>query len=146
MVWTIWLKSNTMSGPQGRLTYANMVFIGIVLEGFCFGEIVCLAVIICIINYSCPGLYSAVFFIYLQYHISKELSTEKRSIFLYLLGVQYTLSSVIVALDVTGQVGVSTTCILHNNISLYTFIRAEPPSCSSRTPPLPYGSDNNRPM
>ena len=106
-----------MSG-LGRLTGDDTAFIGIVLEGFCYGEIVCPAVITGMINYSCPGLYSAIFFIYMQYHISKELSIERRNIIFYTLGVLYTLSSAIIVLDVAHHVIVSKTCIHHNNISL----------------------------
>ena len=52
----------------GRLTDDDMAFIGIVLESFCYGKIFCSVVIVIgIINYSCSGLYSAVFVIYIQY-------------------------------------------------------------------------------
>ena len=108
-MWTTWLTPwrNIMPGLD-RLTYEDMAFIGIVLEGFCYGESFCPALIIGMINYSCLGLYSAIFFIYMQYHISKEFSIEKRNIkFLYALGVLYTLSCAIIALDVTDHVAVS---------------------------------------
>ena len=68
----------------------------------------CPAVMIGMNDYpNCPGLYSAIFFIYMQCHISKELGIEKRNIFLYALGVLYTLCSAIIAFDVAEQVTVS---------------------------------------
>ena len=54
------------------------------------------------IKSSCPGLYSAIFSIHMQYHISKELGIEKSNIFLYALCFLYILSSAIIALDVTN--------------------------------------------
>ena len=127
-----------MSG-LGRLTYDDMIAIGIVLEGFCYGKIFCLAMIIHMIHYSCPGLYSAVFVIYMQCHASKKLDINKRNFFLYALSVLYMLSTAMLALDVTRYVIVSKTCIHHNNFSLYTTIWVGPPSdhaSSSRSPPL----------
>ena len=134
-----------MSG-LGRLTYDDMTFIGIVLEGFCYGEIFCSSVIIGMINYSCPGLYSAVFIVYMQYHASKKLGIDKRNIFVYALCILYMLSTATIVLDVTRHVTVSKTCIHHNNFSLYTTIWVGPPSdhtSSSRTPPLLCIMDNN---
>ena len=134
-----------MSG-LGRLTYDDMTFIGIVLEGFCYGEIFCSSVIIGMINYSCPGLYSAVFIVYMQYHASKKLGIDKRNIFVYALCILYMLSTATIVLDVTRHVTVSKTCIHHNNFSLYTAIWVGPPSdhtSSSRTPPLLCIMDNN---
>ena len=144
-MWTTWLTRNIMPG-LGRLTYEDMAFIGIVLEGFCYGEIFCPAVIIGMINHSYPGLYSAIFFIYMQYHILKERSIEKRTIFLYALGVLYTLSSAIIVLDVTDHVlkAVSKICIHHNNISLYTTMRVAAGGPSAL--PLLCVGDNSRPV
>ena len=71
-----------------------------------------------IINYSCLGLYSAVFVIYMQCHASKKLDINKRNILLYALCILYMLSTATIALDVTRCVIVSKTCIRHNNFSL----------------------------
>ena len=136
-----------MSG-LGRfaVTKDDKVFIGIVLEGFYYGEIFCSAVIIGMINYSCPGLYSAVFIIYMQYHASKKLGINKRNFFVYALCILYMLSGATIALDVTRHVVVSKTCIHHNNFSLYTIIWLGSPSdhiSGSRTPPLLCIMDNN---
>ena len=120
--------------------------IAIVLEGFCYGEIFCSSVIIGMINYSCPGLYSAVFIVYMQYHASKKLGIDKRNIFLYVLCILYMLSTATILLDVTRYVTVSKICIHRNKISLYTTIWVGPPfnhTCSSRTPPLLCVMDNN---
>ena len=67
----------------GRLTDDDMAFIGIVLEGFCYGKIFCsVVIVISIINYSCSGLYSAVFVIYMQYpiYIKNSVSTRETSL------------------------------------------------------------------
>ena len=134
-----------MSG-LGRLSYDDMKFIGIVLEGFCYGEIFCSAVIIGMINYPCPGLYSAVFFIYMQYHVSKELGINKRNIILYALCILYMLSTVMVIFDVTRYVTVSKPCIHPHNFPLHITIWVVLPfnhTCSSGTPPLLCVIDNN---
>ena len=144
---TTWLTRNTiMSGLSGRLSYDDTTTIGIVLEGFCYGETFRSAVIIDMINYSCPGLYSAVFVIYMQYHASKELGINKRNIFVYALCILYMLSTAMIALDVTCHVVVSKTCIHHNNFSLHTIIWIGPSfdhALSSRSPPLLCFNDNN---
>ena len=133
----------------GRLTYDDISFIAIVLEGFCYGEIFRSG-----IGYDnshvpfkfCPGLYSAVFFIYMQCHASKKLDTKKRNIFLYALCILYMLSTATIALDVTRHViSVSTTCIHHNIFSPYAIIWVGLPSdhtSSSRSPPLLCVADN----
>ena len=97
--------------------------------------------------YSHPGFYSAVFFIYIQYHISKELNIEKRNIFLYVLCILHILSSATIVLDVTRHVIVSKTRIHHNKLSLYTITRTGSPSdhtFGSRTRPLLCVNNNNR--
>ena len=127
-----------MSG-LGRLTYDEMTFIGIVLEGFCYGEIFCSTVIIGMINYPFPGFYSAVFVIHMQYHVSKELGIKKRNILVYALCILYMLSTAAIVLDVTRYVTVSKTCIHRNKISLYTTIWVGPP----RTPPHLCVMDNS---
>jgi hypothetical protein len=66
-------------------------------------------------DHSCPGLYSALFFIYIQYQASKELGIDKRDVLLYALCILYILSAVTVALDVTHVMHdtVSKSCIDH---------------------------------
>ena len=56
--------------------------------------------------YPHPGFYSAIFFIYIQCHTSKEFSI-KRNISLYALSILYILSSATIALDITLPVTVS---------------------------------------
>ena len=64
----------------------------------------------------------------MQYHISKELSIEKRNIVLYALCVLYLLSSATISLDIASQLSqvtgksVSEICVHHNNVSLYTIV------------------------
>ena len=110
-------------------------------------DIFFLTVIIGMINYySRPGVYSAIFFIYIQYHICKELGIEKRNIFLYVLSILYILSSATIALDVIRHVIVKT-CIHYNKLFLYTTIRAGAASdhtFSSSTRHLPSVRDNSR--
>src|SRR5882757_6074073 len=62
---------------------------------------------------SCPGLYSAIFFIYIQHQASKELGIDKRNVLLYALCILYILSVVTVALDATRVMlgAVSKSCI-----------------------------------
>ena len=106
----------------------------------------CSSVIIGMINYSCSGLYSAMFIVYMQYHASKKLGIDKRNIFLYVLCILYMLSTATILLDVTRYVTVSKTCIHRNKFSLYTTIWVGPPfndTCSSRTPPLLCVIDNS---
>ena len=129
----------------GRLSYDDISTIAIVLEGFCYGEIFCSAVIIDMINDSCPGLYSAVFVIYMQYHASKELGINKRNISVYALSILYMLSTATIAFDVTRHVTVSKTCIHPNNFSVYTTIWVGPRSdhtSGSSSPPLLCVNDN----
>jgi hypothetical protein len=72
-------------------------------------------------DHSCPGLYSAIFFMYLQFQASKELGFGKRNVLLYALCILYILSVVTVALDATRVTlkAVSKICIDHyNNFSI----------------------------
>ena len=95
-----------MSG-LGRLTLGETKFIGMVLEGLCYGENFCSAVIKAgMVNYACLGLYSALFCMYMQYHASKELEIDKKNILLYALCILYILSTATVVLDVTRNVTV----------------------------------------
>ena len=99
----------------------------------------CSSVIIGMTNYSCSGLYSAMFIVYMQYHASKKLSIDRRNIFLYVLCILYMLSTATILLDVTRYVTVSKICIHRNKISLYTTVWVGPP----RTPPHLCVMDNS---
>ena len=68
-----------------------------------------------IFNYPCPGLYSAIFFIYMQCQTSEEFSIKKRNVLLYALSVLYILSSATIVLDVT-ELTVSKIFIHHNSL------------------------------
>jgi len=67
----------------GNLAPNEMELVALVLECFCY------------------GLYSALFFMYLQYQVSKELGIDKRDVVFYALCILYILSVVTVALDAT---------------------------------------------
>ena len=72
-------------------------------------------------DYMCPGIYSAIFGLYLRYRPSKELGIDKRNILLYALCTLYILSTALFLVDVTGfaVAKVSKTCIYHHKFSVY---------------------------
>jgi hypothetical protein len=83
----------------------SVLLIGIVIEGFFYGEILC-----CVIIASkwakwhdlCgPGLYAAIFYLYIQHHMSREGIHMTRNILLYPLCVLSILSTAIFVLDIT---------------------------------------------
>jgi len=105
----------------------ELEFIALVLEGFFYGKIYSAVIITSeralSYDHSCPGLYSAIFFIYIQYQASKELGIDKRNVLLYALCILYILSVVTVALDATRVMlgAVSKSCIRvdhYNNFSI----------------------------
>ena len=53
------------------------------------------------IDYSYLGVYSAIFYIYIQRHASKELGIDKRNIVFYALCILYILSTVSFIVDNT---------------------------------------------
>jgi len=75
-----------MSG-LGQITVSEMIFITIVIEGFFY------------------GLYSAIFCMYIQYHLSKEI---KNNVVIYALSILYILSTVIFGFDITSVVAKAT--------------------------------------
>jgi hypothetical protein len=99
-----------MSG-LGKFTPVETLFIGLVLEGFCYGKVLfCSSERAVVDDYSCPGLYSAIFFMYIQYHASKELGiqVDKRNVFLYLLCFLYLLSTATIILQILSVVQLGT--------------------------------------
>ena len=110
---TTLLTRNTIMSRLGRLTYDDATFIGIVLEGFCYGEIFCSA---------CDNqlflfriVFCCVCYLYAMSCIQKTRYQQEKHPSLCSL---YMLSTATIALDVTRCVIVSKTCIRHNNFSL----------------------------
>ena len=146
MIWATWVTRSIMSEPWSEPDTSEMVFIGIFLEGFCYGEIFFLLIIGLTRNYSCAlaGLYSAVFCMYMQYHALKELGIDKKNILLYALCILYILSTAIVVLDATRHVAVSKTCIHYDRILLFTPQAGPLSESHPPTPPSLYVSHNKR--
>lgn len=90
-----------MSG-LGKFTALETMFLGLVLEGFCYGKVLFCSERAVADDYSCPGLYSAIFCVYIQYHVSQELGIQidKRNVFLYLLCILYLLSTATIILQI----------------------------------------------
>ncbi|KAF8811918.1 hypothetical protein BYT27DRAFT_7183427 [Phlegmacium glaucopus] len=65
------------------MSHGDILFFGVVLEGFFY------------------GLYSAIFFLYIQHQSSKEGIDKTRNILLYLLSILYILSTATFVLDTT---------------------------------------------
>ena len=81
-----------------------------------------------------PGLYSAMFYMYIQFQPSKEPRINKRNIIIYTLGILYILSTVVFVLDITSfVVEVSKSCIHNNKSSLYTGQATTSPSDSKES-------------
>ena len=77
-------------------------------------------------DYSCPGLYSAIFFMYIHHQASKELGIDKRNIILYALCILYALSSATIVIDTTRFILsiVSKICIDYDNLSIHNIRRS----------------------
>ena len=68
-------------------------------------------------DYSCTGLYSAIFCMYIQHHVPKELGiqVDKKSVLLYLLCILYILSTAAVILHIVQFVIYDVSKLNHNN-------------------------------
>jgi hypothetical protein len=85
-----------------ELNYDDFNFVGIILEGFLFGEISVLQLPHPLSKRLIPGIYSGIFAMHVQYHASKEgdnINIQQKIVF-YALCVLYVLSVVVNALDI----------------------------------------------
>jgi hypothetical protein len=78
-------------------------YVGLCLEAFFYGTIPILRPVMPLI--SIPGIYSAIFFMYLRYHVQRGSDRAKNVLFIAIC-VLYVLSFAIIILDMTS-VGIS---------------------------------------
>lgn len=129
-----------LSTPNPYLLF----FVAIVLEGFFYGKIVCYH-FHGLLNCVGPGIYSAIFAVYFQYHVSQKDTQRRTTIIHYSLYTLYVLSGVLIAADITTIIVFSPVShnSVHNNNKLLHAI-----SCADPGPhllyPLYYGKHNRR--
>jgi hypothetical protein len=105
-----------------KFGYTDYSYIGTILLGFLFGEIIiCSTTVTLPSKRPFPGVYSGIFALHVQYHASKEgTDNAKQNIIFYALCVLYVFSVVFIALDIAVSLsaGFVSNCIsvqLHAN-------------------------------
>ena len=88
------------------LTVDDFFYLGMILEGFFFGEIsVSTTVMKFFLKSSIPGVYSGIFALHMKCHTSRnEIDNAKQNIVFYALGVLYVFSVAVIILDAGGFV------------------------------------------
>ena len=105
------------------LTLLESVYLGICLEGFFYGKII--PILQLLLNphnhYPNPGLYSALFVIYLKYEACKQgMDNLKRTVLFYPLCTIYLFSVALVTTDMAGYILVVGKNSLRNNNNLFS--------------------------
>ena len=101
------------------------IFIGQIFENFLFGKMVFINFSRSHYDYPCPGLYSGIFAMYLQYMTSKRGTKKTTNILFYALCTLYVLTGATMIIDIITIIfAVNNNSSGHNNLTLLAHICA----------------------